>query len=369
MRIAFYAPLKHPDHPVPSGDRAMARQLQGALRGLGHEVETVSDLRSFLAEPDAPRQAQLTDEAETEADRLAVLWSSTRAPDLWLTYHNHYKAPDLLGPRVARRFGLPLVVAEASHAPKRAALWGAWHEAAAVATHAADVHLCFTARDRAGIVPIVAPVATLVDVPPFIDLRGWPPNERPTARAVPHLVTVAMMRAGDKAQSYRFLAQALSLLAEEAWSLTVVGDGPEREAVRAMFAGIDPARITWTGLLPRPGVLHALHDGDIYVWPGFGEAYGLGYLEAQASGLPVVALDIAGVPSVVQAGRTGVLVGETTARAYADALRDMLHDAAGRQAMSQAARAAVRRSHTVERAMPVLEGALRTALGRIRPAA
>jgi hypothetical protein len=33
MRIAFYAPLKSPDHPVPSGDRLLARLLVDALRG------------------------------------------------------------------------------------------------------------------------------------------------------------------------------------------------------------------------------------------------------------------------------------------------------------------------------------------------
>ncbi len=27
MRVAFYAPLKWPDHPVPSGDRQIARAL------------------------------------------------------------------------------------------------------------------------------------------------------------------------------------------------------------------------------------------------------------------------------------------------------------------------------------------------------
>ena len=36
MRIAFYAPLKPPDHPVPSGDRRMARLLMAALATAGH---------------------------------------------------------------------------------------------------------------------------------------------------------------------------------------------------------------------------------------------------------------------------------------------------------------------------------------------
>ena len=53
MRIGFYAPLKAPDHPVPSGDRQMARHLMAALGAAGHGVELVSRLRSFAPRPGA----------------------------------------------------------------------------------------------------------------------------------------------------------------------------------------------------------------------------------------------------------------------------------------------------------------------------
>jgi hypothetical protein len=38
MRILFHTPLKPPDHPVPSGDREMARGLRRVLGRLGHRV-------------------------------------------------------------------------------------------------------------------------------------------------------------------------------------------------------------------------------------------------------------------------------------------------------------------------------------------
>ncbi|WP_035670480.1 hypothetical protein [Azospirillum brasilense] len=47
MRIAFYAPLKSPTHPVPSGDRRMARLLMAALERAGHAVTLASTLRSW----------------------------------------------------------------------------------------------------------------------------------------------------------------------------------------------------------------------------------------------------------------------------------------------------------------------------------
>ena len=59
MRIAFYAPLKPPDHPVPSGDRRMAQLLFEALRLAGHEPFLVSRLRSYDGSGDTVRQARL----------------------------------------------------------------------------------------------------------------------------------------------------------------------------------------------------------------------------------------------------------------------------------------------------------------------
>lgn len=50
MRIALYAPMKSPAHPVPSGDRTMARLLVRALELAGHRVALASDLRVFLRE-------------------------------------------------------------------------------------------------------------------------------------------------------------------------------------------------------------------------------------------------------------------------------------------------------------------------------
>ena len=47
MRIAFYAPLKPPDHPMPSGDRRVAQLLWEALRGAGHAPFLASRLRSY----------------------------------------------------------------------------------------------------------------------------------------------------------------------------------------------------------------------------------------------------------------------------------------------------------------------------------
>src|SRR5438128_1895241 len=123
MRIAFYAPLKPPDHPVPSGDRRMAQLFLDAWRHAGHEPFLASRLRNYDGAGDPLRQARLVRISRGWAARLLRQWQEQRdtAPGLWFTYHLYYKAPDWLGPVVSAALGIPYVIAEASWAPKRAA--------------------------------------------------------------------------------------------------------------------------------------------------------------------------------------------------------------------------------------------------------
>jgi hypothetical protein len=110
MRVAFYAPLKPPDHPVPSGDRRMARLLIEALELAGHEVELAARLRAWQGVPDAARQARIAKLGAALAKRLLRRYRARPAaarPRAWLTYHLYYKAPDWIGPRVSEALGIP----------------------------------------------------------------------------------------------------------------------------------------------------------------------------------------------------------------------------------------------------------------------
>jgi glycosyltransferase involved in cell wall biosynthesis len=335
MRIAFHAPMKAPDHPVPSGDRQMARLLMRALAMAGHEVELASRLRAYSREP-----APLPD----AAPEIARLGQGAK-PDLWFTYHPYYKAPDLLGPPLCRQFGIPYVTAEASYAGKRdLGPWAARQVLVVDAIRLARRNISFTERDREGLLRVAA-AETCVLLPPFIDIAPFAPRGGNNEEA--RLVTVAMMRPGDKLQSYAFLAQALALLSEERWHLTVIGDGPARDAVTDL---LPKSRVSFLGEKPPEDIPGLLVEGDLYVWPGCGEAFGLAYLEAEAAGLPVVAQATAGVPSVVRHGETGLLTPEGDVAAYADAMRRLIRDRDERRRLSDGARRLVEREHSLDAA-------------------
>ena len=351
MRIAYYAPLKSPDHPVPSGDRLMARMLRGALEAAGHGVALVSDLRSYCGAPDAHEHAAgIAAAAFAERQRIAATWAAP--PDLWVSYHPYYKSPDLLGPPLCRDFGLPYVTIESSYSARRnVGLWSAGQAAVLDGLRQAAVNICLTARDRAGIVA-AAPTARLADLPPFID-----PTPYLGPRAAPagpvRLITVAMMRPGDKFDSYTMLAHALSGLTNLDWRLTVVGGGVTEPQVRTLFAGLAD-RIDWAGLCQPSQVADLLLHSDAYLWPGYGEAYGLAYLEAQAAGLPVAAQQIAGVPEVVSA-ETGLLTPPGDLQEYRAAVARLITDAPLRQQLGQGARARVLARHSFQAASARLQ--------------
>lgn len=363
MKIAFYSPLKSPNHPVPSGDRLMARLLMTAMTMGGHEVSVASELRSFLKQADDPARASLTDAAEHETETIAELWRRQGVPDLWFCYHPYYKAPDLLGPELSRRFDIPYVTAEASYSPKRNGMgWQTVQDDLLASFTAAAVNICFTARDRDGLLR-ASPAIRHATLQPFIDAGAFLENEpRPTPA---RLITVAMMRAGDKLGSYRALSRALALLPQDLdWTLDIVGDGPERATVQAMFGSFPGNRLVWHGEKTAAEIAALLSRAALYVWPGHGEAYGLAYLEAQAAGLPVVAEEVAGVPEVVKSGTTGLLTPENDTAAYASAIETLLGNDRRREELAKAARQFVKDERSLQNAAKELNHILLRAKAR-----
>lgn len=399
VRIAFYAPLKPPDHPAPSGDRTLARLLLAALvragAARGWEVDLASRFRSFDGVGDTGRQARLRDVGGRLAERLLRRYrgeAADRRPRLWFTYHLHHKAPDWLGPRVSEGLGVPYVVAEASHAAKQAGgPWDVGYEAAARAIRQADALLAFHRGDVPGLEQVAADPARIVLFPPFLGPRGGvsaegrrvperPPSdgasntspafgsssrtgaeECPGPRVPdmkrrapgpdPRLLCVAMMRGGPKRSSFEVLADALARLGAERWRLVVAGDGPERREVEALFAGRLPAgRVTFAGRVEEEGLAALYAGSDLFVWPAVGEPMGMAMLEAQGHGLPVVAARTRGVPALVSDGDTGLLVSEGDPAAFADAIGALLRAPERRRRMGLAARARTAREHGFEAA-------------------
>ncbi len=371
MRIAFYAPMKPPDAATPSGDRRMARLLIDALTRAGHDVSLASRLRSWSSDPD--RHAALRAAAQQEAERF--LESGAR-PDLWFTYHLYYKAPDWIGPAVSAALGIPYIVAEASHAPKRAAgPWAQSHADAESAIRQAAAICTINPLDGACVLPLLDDPVRLRPLPPFLEHEPFD-RVRAQSRAEllrttgfdgdhPVALTVAMMRRGDKRESYRVLAAALmeARAGGGAVDLAVIGDGEARRDIERDFAPLG-AYVRFLGARQPDDMPALLAGGDLFLWPAVKEAYGMAMLEAQAAGLPVIAGESGGVSSIVEPGLTGLLTPEGDVSAFAAAIVALVDDEARRQAMGRRASAKIARDHTIGAAAARLDDILNSVTRR-----
>lgn len=382
MSLAFYAPLKSPDHPTPSGDRRMARALIDALGRTGQRVELACRLRSYDRTGDRLRQQRLQALGHRCAEKLLRSYGQDLArPQAWLTYHGYHKAPDWLGPAISAALNIPYVMIEASFAPKQlSGPWASGHRATEQALRQADVVIGLTRLDLECLAPLITPPAQLRHLPPFLDPAPYAAAREARARhraetaarwrmdpARPWLLAVAMMRADVKRDSYLLLAKALERIRDRPWQILVIGDGPARAEIEAAFALLGERRAVFTGALPEALLPACYASCDLYVWPALREAYGLAMLEAQAAGLPVVAGREGGVAEVVQDGVTGVLTPRSNAQAFARAVEAQLVDSDRRHAMAEAASRFVARHRSLDRAAGALDAALREA-GTIRAA-
>jgi glycosyltransferase involved in cell wall biosynthesis len=364
MRIAFYAPLKPPDHPVPSGDRQIGQLFLAALRLAGHEPVLVSRFRSYEGHGDALRQARLAILGDEIADRLLCCYQGFRVstPELWFTYHVYHKAPDWLGPVVAGGLGVPYVVAEASVTPsQQCGNWAVGHRAVESAIRQADAVIGLNSEDRECILPLLREPRRWVALNPFVDASTYGRKGKPEG-GPPRLITVAMMRKGDKLASYRLLGDALCRLLDLPWWLEVIGDGPARRDVEKALAPLND-RVAWMGSLDHAAIAERLALADLFVWPACNEAFGMALLEAQASGLPVVAGASGGVGEIVVPEVTGLLVAPGDALAFAAAVRSMILNSGRRSAFAKVARERVLLEHDLPVAARRL-GSVIEALGR-----
>ncbi|MDI6097993.1 glycosyltransferase family 4 protein [Actinoplanes sp. NEAU-A12] len=134
-------------------------------------------------------------------------------------------------------------------------------------------------------------------------------------------------------------------------ALLLVSGGPHRKTLERLARENDvESDVVFTGSVPWAELPDHYAAGDVYAMPCRTRAAGLDveglgivYLEASATGLPVVGGDSGGAPDAVRHGETGYVVGGTDVPAMAARIAELLGDPAKAQAMGAAGRAWVER--------------------------
>ncbi len=108
----------------------------------------------------------------------------------------------------------------------------------------------------------------------------------------------------------------------------IIGDGPEHASLRALAAelGLGDAIQFLGAIADDDEVARRYRHADVFCLPSVQEAFGIVFLEAMASGLPVVATRAAAIPEVVPDGQAGLLVPPEDVGALAVALTTLLRE-------------------------------------------
>ena len=117
----------------------------------------------------------------------------------------------------------------------------------------------------------------------------------------------------------------------------VVGDGPERDRFARRLEGA-----VMTGHLGGDALGRAVASADLFVNPSLTEAFGNVTLEAMASGVPVVAADVAATRALIDDGQSGLLVSPRDTAAYVEAAATLIADRGRAAALAGAALTATR---------------------------
>ena len=366
MKVAFYAPMKPPTSNAPSGDRLIGRLLMNALHSAGVSVELMSQFRSYEGKGNSDRQTRLKGIGQKLANRMVrrlLKRPPEERPSAWLTYHLYHKAPDWIGPLVSQKLSIPYVVIEASFAPKQAAgRWQQGHSAVYNTLANTDLAIGLNSQDATCVIPCLSTPQRYKSLRPFLNstlLEKAGKESNRHRRAIVDelnvdsqsvlLLTVAMMRPGDKVHSYEILAQALRLIEDQDWILLLVGSGSEEPQVRSFFESFGN-RIIWLGRVEADRLATLYSASDIFVWPAVKESPGMCFLEAMAAGTPVIGGDSGGVPDIVEHNVTGLLAKHLDVDDFAACVKTLVVDKGRRRTMGAAGAMNVYRYHKIESA-------------------
>jgi glycosyltransferase involved in cell wall biosynthesis len=289
-----------------------------AVRGLANTLAHLGDRGIGGLEID------LTD----ASSRLAVAQELTR----WHYNLVHVCAPNQAGiaaTLIARVLGVPIV--------------GSYNAEQSAPVHTAFYRQCrivLSPRrcDDAALGRIGIGADRIVRWEPGVDLRRFSPARYDpaalsSAQSIPQTCSFNVLYAGglERDHGTDLLAEAFLIARDRNPSLhlVLVGCGPERPTLQARLG----SAATFLGPLAGDTLARVYATADLFVVPSGTDACGQAILEAQASGLPVLAVNGAVSAELIESGRSGCLA-PPDPQALASALRSLARRTAMRDRLA-----------------------------------
>jgi len=290
-------------------------------------------------------------------------------PDLWLTYHTYYKAPDILGPLVSGKMRIPYAIFQGVYATKRKKVFRTWPGFILNTRSLKAAHHVFTnkKKDLINLGRILQPQKRTYVAPGiFTDDFSYSAKDRRGLRTDwevgddPVMLTAAMFRPDVKTVGLKIVIRACGELFRKGkkFYLIIAGDGKKRHSLKKLAEKEAPGRIRFIGKLPEKEMYRFYSAGDLFAFPGIRESLGMVFLEAQSCGIPVVAFSNEGTPEVISHPHTGFLVPAFDFEAFVYGIETLLDNQALRRSMGKKGKLYVRKHHDLNVNYRVVEDVL-----------
>jgi Glycosyltransferase len=161
-----------------------------------------------------------------------------------------------------------------------------------------------------------------------VDTRKWIPEEKSLKgeHEVFQIITVGRLHAS---KGHDLLIRAVKGLldAGRAVKLTVVGSGPEREALESLVSNLDMSDfVQLIGSISEDQIIDHMKQSDVFVLASHAEPLGVVYMEAMAMEVPTIGTNAGGVSEIISDGHDGLLVRPGDDTALKEALERLIEN-------------------------------------------
>lgn len=143
-----------------------------------------------------------------------------------------------------------------------------------------------------------------------------------------HQVVISISRLVQKNGIADLIRAIEQVRADQAVTLLLVGGGEDESQLRILSRTIKGVQIVFTGSVDPSLLPLYMRLGNVFVRPSHSEGLGNSFLEAMASGVPVIGTPVGGIPDFLVDGETGLYCRPGDPRSIADAINRILSDRA-----------------------------------------
>jgi len=129
-----------------------------------------------------------------------------------------------------------------------------------------------------------------------------------------------------KGKNFPCLIKMMTYLNNEKYSLDIIGGGRQMKRLKDLIDRLELKNVKLHGSIRNSHMGRYYRNADLFLSSSITESQGLVYIEAMASGLPIVSLRNLGSKNIVKENESGILVSRDNPKLFADKVKYLMSD-------------------------------------------